>query len=60
MTRAILKQSEALLFPVCDDIQAVTYALIKDQIKKMFLFNKFTLGENIVSVYEGGRQIPDK
>lgn len=33
MTRAILQQSGPLLFPLCDDIHAVTFALIKDQIK---------------------------
>lgn len=34
MTRAILQQSGPFLFPLCDDIHAVTFALIKDQIKK--------------------------
>lgn len=59
MTGATLRQSGPPLFPLCDDIHAVTAALIKDQIKNTWLFNKLTMGGNIVFAYEG-RRISDK
>lgn len=34
MIRAILRQSGPLLFPLCDDTNVVTFALIEDQTKK--------------------------
>lgn len=55
MTQATLQPSGTLLFPLCDDIHVVNFTLIKDQIKKTGLFNKFTLGKNIAFVWERRR-----